>query len=184
MKILNQYLYLFEIYIIGLYFYIKVYSKEIIIHNKSENFYNIQDIINNNQDDNILIVRLVDDHYDMSDMGFCMELSIISDVIILGNTNGTILDFNYSKKGQIRFNYSSNNSVRLENLIFQHYSTNHELVHGSQIIYIYSPTNKVQFNMHSCIFRDNDFRLIQYDISSANQIQSYAQSTISNCTFM
>ncbi|KAG4087811.1 hypothetical protein H8356DRAFT_1086052 [Neocallimastix lanati (nom. inval.)] len=37
--------------------------------------------------------------------------------------------------------------------------------------------------MENCIFSDNLYRLIQYDIISTSQSQSYIQSSISNCTF-
>ncbi|KAL6588586.1 hypothetical protein U3516DRAFT_862780, partial [Neocallimastix sp. 'constans'] len=177
--------YLFKICIIALYFYIKAYSKEIIIRNKSENFNNIIEVINSNQIDDKLIVRLVDSYYDMSVLNYNIEFSIITDVIIIGNENITTLDYGYDRRGQIRFNYSSNKfeTVRLENLRFQHYSTNHEFIQGAQIIYIFSTTNKFRFDMENCIFSDNLYRLIQYDIISTSQSQSYIQSSISNCTF-
>jgi len=91
------------IYNIFIYHITLSLAKEIIIKKRSDNFYNIRNIIEENQNDDQLILKFLDDYYDFSLVNYQINFEVISNVTFVGGKKGTIFEFDYAenKSGNI-----------------------------------------------------------------------------------
>ncbi|ORX77656.1 hypothetical protein BCR32DRAFT_295479 [Anaeromyces robustus] len=164
---------------------VKRSSKEIIIHFNDTNFYNMETIINQNQNTNELIIRFVDNYYDLSLLWYSVELEIKANVSIIGNKNGTIFDFKGDHRGRVCFNFikTENVAVKVENLILQNFSTQGVYIE-KEIIKVIAGKNDLQVIFNNCVFRNNDYHIIQYDIHTNNgEIFPITQFIFNECDF-
>jgi len=174
------------LYLLILFFLIKIKAKEIIIHNEDENFFNLINVINNNQNDNNeLVIRLVDDYYNMTEQVYNIELSLMSNVSIVGNENGTVIDYNKERRGGFLIAYSRNkwDKFTFKNLIFENYSTNGADLQGIQIISVFSKVSNIQVSLENCVFRNNDYRLFHALVTNNKIMNDKPQVIFKNCVF-
>jgi len=132
------------------------YAKKITIHNKDNNFYNIKDLINNNQDEE-LYLYFVDNTYDMTYIPlFSVALSIQTNTYFIGNPNGTIFDYNLSRKGTLQFNFSKGNGQKLtfENINFINFYDKNKN-EGTYMIQVNANSDNYYVVFNNCLFQNN-----------------------------
>ncbi|KAG4086798.1 hypothetical protein H8356DRAFT_1086921 [Neocallimastix lanati (nom. inval.)] len=114
---------LYYILFIPLLGILKVTAKDIYIDNK--NYYDLKNIINRNQENDVLKIFFVDDHYDMTIFPHSTDITITTNVIMSGKKNGTIFDYKNDGKGRLVFSFTNNNKnpiLKFENIIFENYN--------------------------------------------------------------
>jgi len=144
------------------------YGKVVTIRNNDENFRNFKNIINDIQNDkNGLTIKFEDMEYDMTEIGYSIDITVNSDINFIGNSKGTLFDYKNKKKGTFNFNISQNSTITFENIIFDNAGSGLDSV---SIIYISfnSKNNNVIFN--NCTFQNNYLTIlnIQSDYVTKN----------------
>ncbi|ORX82804.1 hypothetical protein BCR32DRAFT_292364 [Anaeromyces robustus] len=161
----NKYLFLF--YILFIFIYEKIYSKKVIIKNE-EDFQNLSSILVNHQVDSELTVYFSNDYYDMTTLDyFSMDISVSTNLILIGKENGTVFDYKNRYKCEMIFSFYSEkeNLLRFENIIFQNYYANGD---GVQVVKAQAYTNNYQVQFYNCTIRNNDYpfmAIIHFDTS-------------------
>ncbi|OUM70114.1 hypothetical protein PIROE2DRAFT_1795 [Piromyces sp. E2] len=121
----------------------------------------------------------------MSEQVYRIEIALISNVSFIGNENGTVIDYNYGRRGSFVVSYSRNkwDKITFKNIIFEHYSTNGVDYPGIQIISVSSNANNIQTYLENCTFRDNQYRLLSFQLTSYEIISDKPQVVLNNCVF-
>ncbi|ORX54261.1 hypothetical protein BCR36DRAFT_410804 [Piromyces finnis] len=173
-------------------FMILTYGKRISIKNEdfSEDF-KLDEIINNNQHEDELIIYFGDPVYDMSLLWFNININIINKVTFLGNENGTIFNYNYTKRGCFFISINSVDSNKgelftLENIIFKNYSVGGVATDGVQIMFVRGYSDKFQFLVKNCTFTENEYKLFRIDVRcSVNKNDNNAPFVLfDHCNFI
>ncbi|OUM59805.1 hypothetical protein PIROE2DRAFT_14573 [Piromyces sp. E2] len=154
-KINQLLIYIYIIFI--LIFFLEINTKEIFIHHNDDNFNYLQKVINENQYDTELIVRFEDDYYDMSKLLYSTEITVNTNITLIGKSSGTTLDFKKDKKGRLSLNFlrTRGEKVQLINLNFINFYVSKDLV-GVQVITVISKSNNFLFIVDNCNFQDNN----------------------------
>ncbi|ORX57898.1 hypothetical protein BCR36DRAFT_402256 [Piromyces finnis] len=166
--------------------FIPVQSKDIIIHNNDETFLNLQEVINN-QDDKNITLRFVDNYYNMTLLPYSIAVTVSNNINFVGNENKTIFDYNNNYKGVFCFTFVKSSNlftVKLENIIFENFSTNFIEYTGVQTFFIKSYIYDFQMIYHNCVFRNNKYSLFHFDIFYENKgDKNVSQVSIEDCDF-
>lgn len=164
---------------------IMVDAKEFIIHNNDYSFTNINYIVNNYQDDNELILNFVDTYYDMRSLNiYSVEVNVNTNILFIGNKNGTKFDYNNDRLGRFIFIFNNKNlSVNIENIIFENFDTNGVDLIGVQILLINTYKCNFHFIMNNCVFENNKYRLIDLVTTCTNENQLEPQILFKNINF-
>lgn len=177
---------LFNIFI-NIYFcfsitFLKINAKEIIIHN-DDNFKNFQNIINDNQNDKNLVLKFVDNYYNMQYLGYSMSISVDTNISFIGNENKTVFDYKNDSQGRLFFTFNTNKIVNINNIIIENFTTNGIGLDGVQAFTTLSYTsNSLKFIFNNCIFRNNGSKIIHYEIKNSI-IQTEPQFIFNDCDF-
>eukprot|EP00833_Pecoramyces_ruminatium_P018319 jgi/Orpsp1_1/1192351/evm.model.d7180000092518.1 len=160
-------------------------AKEFIIHNNDYSFTNINYIVNNYQDDNELILNFVDTYYDMRSLNiYSVEVNVNTNILFIGNKNGTKFDYNNDRLGRFIFIFNNKNlSVNIENIIFENFDTNGVDLIGVQILLINTYKCNFHFIMNNCVFENNKYRLIDLVTTCTNENQLEPQILFKNINF-
>jgi len=161
--------------------------KEIIMRNNDDNINTLHNIINNNQNGEGLIINFVDDYYLFDDnVTYRYEISIFYDITIIGNKNGTTLDFNNGRRGAFGFRVSKNAGevITFENIIFKNYKAN-MLEPGLEMIRVQATSDKFKLIINNCTFQNTIYTPI-YVESKFNTLDNYDDLRVifNNCNFM
>ncbi|ORX56014.1 hypothetical protein BCR36DRAFT_395760 [Piromyces finnis] len=178
MKIINKVVLLFINYFLFSFKTIYVYSKEYIIRN--ENFPSLRNILNNYQSDNELILRFVDSYYNMESLNdFSLEVTLTTNISLIGNENRTIFDYRKKNKGVFIFSIDNAHHIKMENIIFENYSCQ-GFVFGIRMN-INSPNFKLTIN--NCTFRNNDHSMFIFEFLYSQLVQEKIHVSFNNCSF-
>jgi len=157
-----------------------VFGKELIIKNDDDIFNYFYESIQNISD-NEIIIKLVDNYYDMSLLSvFIIDMSVYSNISFIGNANGTVFDYNEDKKGSFKVFITKNFSLKFENIIFENFNTK-----GYNDLYnILLDTSSDKFNVefNNCTFRNNKEQLIGIASTYTNKVDS--QIIFHQCNFL
>ncbi|ORX56027.1 hypothetical protein BCR36DRAFT_280853 [Piromyces finnis] len=182
MKISIYYILIFSI-ILNKFNLKYVNAKLIKVKNNDDNFYNLKNLINNNQDEE-LIINFVDDYYNMTLIeAFSIDISLINNVSLIGNINGTVFDYNHQgRKGPFKFSTEYNYSLTFENIIFTNF--NQELESFVYILAITSKTEQFHVYINNCSFKNNNYDLILLNFTSSKKIKVDPQIQFNNTEFI
>eukprot|EP00833_Pecoramyces_ruminatium_P008288 jgi/Orpsp1_1/1182320/evm.model.c7180000080817.1 len=173
------------LYLILLYFFIiykKVYAKEFYIKNNDSDFYNLQSIIQNNQDNDDLILYFVDSYYDMTSTPYTIDIVMSSNISIIGNKNGTVFDYNNDKKGRFVIKYNSKGiTFKIENIIFENFNPNG--INQTEIILITSSSDDFFFILNNCTFKNNQHSLFRSTVTCNIDSTTEPKIIFNNCNF-
>jgi len=171
--------------IINIFYIPKIYAKEFIIKNNDENFYNLNNFLNNNQNSNELVLYFVDNSYDMSLLKeTSIEVLIQTNVSFIGNKNGTIFDYKNGRKGNLYFILNNNKGevVKIENIIFKNYYIEYYSFVFSIAVSAYSDFYHIIFE--NCIFESNYGEILTFMTYCVEQKQMEPQIQFNRCKFM
>jgi len=183
MNLIQYYYYLcFALFI----FYCKKgYTLVISIKNDDDNFYNLNNVINNNQNGEDLTIKFGDDYYDMTQLtSHKLEFTIEKNITFIGNKKRrTVLDYKRDIRGciQFRFNNNKGNTVTVENIVVKNY--NPEGQKNTQAFMIFSEHDNFQVIFNNCIFQNNDYELFTLNVYCIKQTQDEPQLLFNNCQF-
>jgi len=146
----------------------------------------IQEVINSQNDKNVTI-RFVDDYYDMTLLPFSIPMTVNTNVIFLGNENGTVFDYKNNFRGVFDFTfikYANLCTIKIQNIIFENFSTNFVEYTGVQTFYIKSYIHDFQLIYTNCTFRNNKYSLFHMDIFyESKNYEKFPQIVMENCNF-
>ncbi|ORY85198.1 hypothetical protein LY90DRAFT_663470 [Neocallimastix californiae] len=182
-----KYLYSIILIILFLIFIGKVKSLELIIRNNDPIFPNLNEVLDYNQNNNELILRFVDDYYDLTKLlHYSIDVSVTTNITLIGCEKKTIFDYKNNKKGVLLFTLTGfkKDSVRIENIIFENYYTFDVGYNEINLFYLKAVYNTFYFHIKNCIFRNNIHTIGQIEVENHNlkYIKS-PQVVIENCEF-
>jgi len=174
-----------NIYILWLFHVVKIFAKEIIIQNNSNNFYNLNSLINNNQNDGNLILKFQDNHYNMTLINTedSVDVTVNSNITFVGSAeNGTIFDFNYDRIGAFRFEYSRNkgDTIKFENITMINYRET-IINNGMSLIALFSNKDNYNLILDNCNFINNNYDVLNVMFSCSKATSP--TFLINNCNF-
>ncbi|OUM62720.1 hypothetical protein PIROE2DRAFT_10929 [Piromyces sp. E2] len=128
----------------------------------------------------------MDSYYDMEKINFSNDFTVISNISIIGNSNGTIFDYRNNIKGILSFYFESDNTrVTIENIIFINFYEYHkEFDDRIQMIYIQSELEKFYFTFNNCTFQNNYNRLINIKMKCHKSSHLEPAILLNECNFM
>jgi len=174
------------IYNIFIYYINLSLAKEMIIKNNSENFYNIKNVIVENQNDSQLILKFLDNYYDFSLISNQIKFEVLSNITFVGGNKGTIFDFVYGEHKSeniiLQFLASNGNSVIFKNITFQNYSEDVNRL-GVMMFIVSSRTDNFLVEFENCNFINNSYPLMQLDVSYNKETNKEAYYVVENCNF-
>jgi len=187
MKKILKFLYSIILIILFLIFIGKVKSLELIIRNNDPIFPNLNEVLDYNQNNNELILRFVDDYYDLTKLlHYSIDVSVTTNITLIGCEKKTIFDYKNNKKGVLLFTLTGfkKDSVRIENIIFENYYTFDVGYNEINLFYLKAVYNTFYFHIKNCIFRNNIHTIGQIEVENHNlkYIKS-PQVVIENCEF-
>ncbi|ORX50769.1 hypothetical protein BCR36DRAFT_397449 [Piromyces finnis] len=146
--------------ILFIYFFVsKAYAIEYKVKFNDTNFNNIKDFVNGIQ-----------------------NITVQSNITFIGNTNGTIFDFGKVPRGRLIFSYPSRGyTVKIENIIFENYSSTGLYDVEMMIINVYS--DNYYFILNNCTFQNNYYRVIRIDTAINKWTHTHPSVIINNCNF-
>jgi len=172
------------IYNIFIYYINLSLAKEIIIKNDINNFYNIRNLIVENQNDDHLILNFIDGYYNFTTFTNQINFEVMSNITFVGNKEGTIFDYTNNKNGYIFLQFLENNGyvVTFQNITFQHY---HEDINikGIMIIIVFSKTDNFLVKIENCNFINNSYPLLYLEVSYNKETNKEPFYIVDNCNF-
>ncbi|ORX81129.1 hypothetical protein BCR32DRAFT_293444 [Anaeromyces robustus] len=182
---MNQLLHIFCVSIYFIFIIVKVFTKEIIIRNVENDLSNLKTIVQENQRDGELILKFIDNYYNMTLVGYEFAISVESNISFIGNINGTIFDFNNDRKGRISIfsNGDRKDTIKMENLIFKNYSVFGGMISGAAVFYIASNSINNFYIFKNCTFINITHNIFNGDIRCGKQDIYEPNILISNCKF-
>ena len=182
MKKIEYFLFIWFIILNTFNIYFVSATKVFSLKNDDYYFYNLDILINNNQDDD-LIINFVDDYYDMSlAEPFNFGITVNHNIALIGNKNGTIFDYNnQGRKGPFKVSIFSD-SLTFENITF----TNFDQLSDNNVYMIAISAQTEQFHIYinNCSFIENNYDLMVFNFNSKRIIEVDPQIQINNTNFM
>jgi len=128
-------------------------GRVVTVRNNDENFKNFKNIINGIQNDkNGLIIKFEDMEYDMTEIGYSIDIMVNNDITFIGNSKGTIFYYKNKKKGTFNFQISNQNSViKFENIIFDNVGND---IDNISVIYLYFHSSNNSVILNNCTFKN------------------------------
>jgi len=174
-----------KLFVLSLFGILKVYSKEITIKYNDNNWKKLKSVIKDNQNDNELILRFVDNYYlfVFDDLESSMEISIYSNIKFIGNNNGTVFDFdNNFQAFKTEFSRNKGDILKYENIVFKNFKY-HTLSEGIGIMYLSSKSDNFTLAFENCTFQDNYNSLLYLDVNNQKVSKNDYSVIINNCKF-
>jgi len=173
------------IYIFIIYINIILCIKEIIIHH--DNFDNIKNIIKDNQDDDELIIKFIENYYNMTYLDYDTDITVLSKITIIGNENGTIFDYDNKRKGVLNVIFTDagekNKYLNIYNIIFKNFMDKKIVYYGINIMKLITHSDRFFFTLSNCKFQNN-YGNIFYLISQCSKSTHEEPSIVfNNCSF-
>ncbi|OUM66935.1 hypothetical protein PIROE2DRAFT_5795 [Piromyces sp. E2] len=183
MNIAFQYLFIHVI----LFFFIDItFEKEITIKNHDENWNNLKNVINDNQNDEELILRFVDNYYTVyyDNIFSSIELMITGNVSFIGNENGTVFDFLDNIIGyNIQYLRNKGDVVKFEKIIFKNSLVGFSTKYSIPLFAIRASTDYFNLIFSNCTFEDNKAPIMSVDITTSKSTASTYSVQINDCFF-
>ncbi|ORX59216.1 hypothetical protein BCR36DRAFT_366402 [Piromyces finnis] len=161
-----------------------LFAKEIVIRNDDDYWKNFANTLNNNQNDNELILRFIDDYYIIDYVSnSALNLLITKKVIFRGNENGTVFDYIDKRIGfNIKFSTNKDEKLSFENIIFKNYQEK-VILNGVPLLDIQSSISDFYITFDNCIFQDNKYKIFQLKVDSFKSLKSEYHLIFNNCKF-
>jgi len=115
----------------------------------------------------------------MEDQQYLYDVSVNENISLIGRTNRTIFDFNNSKRSHFRFFFINRKEVKLENIIFENYSS----TTVDSVVYVSSRTYDFYIEFNNCTFRNSNNIRINFRIEACNNRKKSIQVLFNGCTF-
>jgi len=162
-----------------------VFTKEIIINH--DNFYNLKNIINASQNDGEIVLKFVENYYNMTYLNFDTEITVLSNISFIGNDNGTIFDYNNKRRGALNFKFVDTGEkikyLNFHNIIYENLMEKDVSFYGINVITIQTYTDKVSININNCTFRNNHGNTFQLISKCMKTTYENPSIVFNNCTF-
>ncbi|OUM68069.1 hypothetical protein PIROE2DRAFT_4353 [Piromyces sp. E2] len=179
MQIINILILLINSYCFFPLIFINTNAKEVIIKN-DDNFPYLFDILNDYQIENELILNFVDTYYNMELLNvYTLDVTMISNISLIGNINGTIFDYGKKYKGTFQIIINKENTLKIQNIIFENFYTQ-DVVH---CIKINAKVPNFKIIISNCTLRNNDHSFFAFDLDYPQQVENDFHILFSNCNF-
>jgi len=162
----------------------RVFLKDVVVRSSAESIYSLKELLNSNTYyPEGLRLYIPDPYYqfgysDLSSMATYVENSVS---IISTCSNGTIFDYQKTKKGRFvfYFYYPGLRTVHIKGIIFQNYSAN-----TANLIELLVKNDDYHFILEDCVFRNNNSNLLFVsleDIKCTLDDPEFKQMEVINC---
>ncbi|OUM62489.1 hypothetical protein PIROE2DRAFT_11179 [Piromyces sp. E2] len=160
----------------------KVYGKEFYIKYDDSIYNDFNNFIKDNQNYDEIILYFIDDYYDMSKLPHYIDVTVSTNIFIIGNENGTVFDYKGNYQGRVIFNFSSNKEYKIiyENIIIENYFADKK---GLNIINMDSNFNKFYFEVNNCTFHNNMSSIFRFGLNTSPQENPNIKILINNSRF-
>lgn len=134
-----------------------------------------------------LVLRFVDDYYDMTIHHYRIEVSIFTNITFIGNKNGTVFDYKNDRRSAIGYLLPLNKgeTIKYENIIFKNYHTDSFDIVGIQMLRVQAVnSNNFYIIFNNCTFQNNNHNIFQFDVPCPSHSQENTPIKFINCNFL
>jgi len=179
--ILNIYL-LFSVILLMI---TKIKAIEISIRN-DDKIHNINNIIFKNQIDKKLTLNFIDQYYDMTKFPYLIDIISLTDISLIGNSNGTVFDFKNDRIGLIKITHDGNGeTIVIKNIIFKNFFNKEFIRTKSELslINLTSPSDNFFFVLSNCTIQNSYHCIMYFDVTTSISTHDNPSIVIENCNF-
>ncbi|OUM57725.1 hypothetical protein PIROE2DRAFT_17194 [Piromyces sp. E2] len=120
----------------------------------------------------------------MSEQPFTYDVTVHSNISLIGNKNGTVFDYKNDKKGRLIFHYYDNKGaiIKMENISFENFNSSG--LTEIDIIILYSSTDNIFFIVNKCNIKNNNYRFIRIYYTCNTPSHSNPSIIFNDCNFI